>query len=77
MSEAVPSPVRVPIQIRWRDLDALGHVNNAVFISYFEYARLAYIRDLLGPDAAVDRQTMLPVDFSSSSPKLPASTVRR
>ncbi len=25
--------------------------------------RLAYIRELLGPDAALDRQTMLPVDF--------------
>lgn len=63
MSEPVPTPVRVPIQIRWRDLDALAHVNNAVFISYFEYARLSYIRELLGPDAAIDRQTMLPVDF--------------
>jgi acyl-CoA thioester hydrolase len=63
MSEPVPTPVRVPIQIRWRDLDALGHVNNAVFITYFEYARLAYIRELLGPDAEIDRQTMLPVDF--------------
>lgn len=63
MSEPVPTPVRVPIQIRWRDLDALGHVNNAVFITYFEFARLAYIRELLGPDAEIDRQTMLPVDF--------------
>jgi acyl-CoA thioester hydrolase len=63
MSEPVPTPVRVPIQIRWRDLDALGHVNNAVFITYFEFARLAYIRELLGPDAEIDRRTMLPVDF--------------
>lgn len=63
MSGPVPTPTRVPIQIRWRDLDALGHVNNAVFITYFEFARLAYIRDLLGPDAEIDRQTMLPVDF--------------
>ena len=63
MPEPVPAPVRVPIQIRWRDLDALGHVNNAVFITYFEYARLAYIRELLGSDAEIDRQTMLPVGF--------------
>lgn len=63
MSELVPTPVRVPVQVRWRDLDALGHVNNAVFISYFEHARLAYIRQLLGPEAPIDRQTMLPVDF--------------
>ena len=63
MTAPVPAPVRVPIQIRWRDLDALGHVNNAVFITYFEFARLAYIRELLGPDAEIDRQTTLPVDF--------------
>jgi len=63
MVEAVPTPVRVPVQIRWRDLDALGHVNNAVFITYFEHARLTYIRELLGPDARVDPQTLLPIDF--------------
>ncbi len=63
MVEVVPTPIRVRVQIRWRDLDALGHVNNAVFITYFEHARLAYIRELLGPDAPIDRQTMLPVDF--------------
>jgi acyl-CoA thioester hydrolase len=28
--------------VRFRDLDAIGHVNNAVFLTYFESARLAY-----------------------------------
>ena len=28
-----------PIQVRWRDLDAFGHVNNATFASYLEMAR--------------------------------------
>ena len=32
-----------PIQVRWKDLDALGHVNNAVFITYFELARGHYM----------------------------------
>ena len=31
-----------PIQVRFRDLDALGHVNNAVYLTYFEAARMAY-----------------------------------
>jgi acyl-CoA thioester hydrolase len=26
------------IEIRWRDLDAAGHVNNAVFLTYLEEA---------------------------------------
>ena len=29
----------IPIQIRWNDLDPLGHVNNAVYVTYFEIAR--------------------------------------
>jgi len=29
-------------QVRFRDLDSLGHVNNAVFLTYFESARIAY-----------------------------------
>ena len=33
---------RHPIEIRFVDTDALGHVNNAVYFSYFEAARAAY-----------------------------------
>ena len=36
------------IQIRFSDLDAFGHVNNAVFASYFEMARVNYFDDVLG-----------------------------
>ncbi len=31
-----------PIEVRFADLDAIGHVNNAVFLSYLESARIAY-----------------------------------
>jgi acyl-CoA thioester hydrolase len=31
-----------------RDLDAFGHVNNAVFLTYVENARVAYLRDVVG-----------------------------
>ena len=58
-----PVPVKIPIQIRWRDLDALGHVNNAVYLTFFELARLAYVRALLGADAPRDPRTLLPTDF--------------
>lgn len=27
------------VEIRWRDMDAFGHVNNAVFLTYLEEAR--------------------------------------
>ena len=29
----------VPYQVIFRDVDAYGHVNNAIFFSYFEWAR--------------------------------------
>lgn len=32
-------PMHVDVQTRWRDLDAFGHVNNAVFATYIETAR--------------------------------------
>src|SRR6266568_4865885 len=31
-----------PVEVRFRDLDALGHVNNAVYLTYFESARMAW-----------------------------------
>jgi acyl-CoA thioester hydrolase len=38
--------VRVPI--RWRDVDAYGHVNNAVFLTYLEEARDRLVGSLFG-----------------------------
>jgi acyl-CoA thioester hydrolase len=35
--------------VEFRDLDALGHLNNAVYLSYVESARLAYMQEVLGP----------------------------
>jgi len=31
------------LQVRFRDLDAYHHVNNAVYLTYFEEARIAFI----------------------------------
>jgi len=39
------------IEVRFRDLDALGHVNNAVYLTYFEIARLHYWKKLFGSEA--------------------------
>jgi acyl-CoA thioester hydrolase len=32
--------------VRFRDLDALGHVNNAVYLTYIESARFAFLHHL-------------------------------
>jgi acyl-CoA thioester hydrolase len=34
------------LRVRFRDLDALNHVNNAVFNTYFEEARVQFIEDI-------------------------------
>jgi acyl-CoA thioester hydrolase len=36
------------VEVRFRDCDPLGHVNNAVFATYFEVARFGYWREALG-----------------------------
>ena len=36
------------IKIRWRDLDAYGHVNNAVYLNYLEECRDAWAQSVLG-----------------------------
>ena len=33
---------KVEVRVRFRDLDAMNHVNNAVYLTYFEIARLAF-----------------------------------
>jgi acyl-CoA thioester hydrolase len=38
------------IEIRWRDMDAYGHVNNAVYLTYLEEARDEWLERALGPE---------------------------
>jgi acyl-CoA thioester hydrolase len=45
----VTAEVRIPI--RWRDVDAYGHVNNAVFLNYLEEARDRLVESLFGEHA--------------------------
>ena len=40
----------VDVPVRYRDLDTLGHVNNAVYATYLEQARAAYIDRVVGAD---------------------------
>ena len=40
-------------RVRFGDLDAMRHLNNVVFLRYFETARIAYLRELIpGHDPA-------------------------
>ena len=37
-----------PVQIRFNDIDILGHVNNAVYQHYYDYARVNYFKKIVG-----------------------------
>ena len=54
MTEAVPARADVShvvkMPVRWGDMDALGHVNNAVYFTYDESARIAYFEPLIRDD---------------------------
>lgn len=36
------------IPVRFRDVDAAGHVNNAVYATYLEQARVEYTEEVIG-----------------------------
>ena len=55
---AATSIARVPMCVRWGDLDAFNHVNNATFLVYAQEARLAW---LAGIDGVWFDETMMPV----------------
>jgi acyl-CoA thioester hydrolase len=44
MTSSVPAPLRVELPLRHRDMDALGHVNQAVYHELLEEVRAAFFR---------------------------------
>jgi acyl-CoA thioester hydrolase len=41
---------KTPIQLRFKDIDKMGHVNNANHLTYIELARVKYFEDVVGVD---------------------------
>lgn len=62
------SPMRLPV--RWRDLDPLGHVNSAVFLTYLDEGRVAWLTNVLGDgfDAAQYVVARIELDYRSEIP---------
>lgn len=64
MNPAVPAVVaRVPITVRWGDLDAFDHVNNAAFLVYAQEARIVWLSQL---GASLRDASMMPVVAAAS-----------
>ena len=63
------------LDVRFRDLDALGHVNHVVYLTYVEQVRTQYFAEVLGIDvpseltwviARVACEYLLPLAFGDS-----------
>jgi acyl-CoA thioester hydrolase len=62
--------------VAFRDLDGLGHVNNAVYLSYVESARLAYMQEVLGPLELEELGIVADVKISFRSPAALGETLK-
>lgn len=47
---------KFPIQIRFKDIDKMGHVNNANYLTYIETARVKYFEEVVGTDKKWSQQ---------------------
>jgi acyl-CoA thioester hydrolase len=47
MTQDTPKELfRMPLQLRWSDLDAFNHVNNARYLTYLEEARIRWFESI-------------------------------
>ena len=51
----VPEPLfpyrhNLPVQMRFNDVDMFGHVNNTVYLEFFDLAKLEYFRAVMGAE---------------------------
>ena len=44
-----------PIQLRFNDFDALGHVNNSVYFSFYDLGKTSYFNEVL-PDVSISKE---------------------
>jgi acyl-CoA thioester hydrolase len=54
--------------VEFRDLDGLGHVNNAVYGSYIESAKVDYFREVVGVTALADLGIVADLKVTFRSP---------
>ncbi len=43
------APTRIEIPVAWGDMDAFGHVNNTIYLRWFESGRIAFFEEVAVP----------------------------
>ena len=44
----------VPVEVRFNDIDGMGHVNNALFLTYLEHCRMRFFTEEAGSESERD-----------------------
>lgn len=55
-----------PVQLRFSDVDQLGHVNNSVYFSLYDLGKTAYMRDVLGERVDYRRTSMVVANLNAN-----------
>ena len=50
---------RIPLQIRFNDIDLFGHLNNAVYVQFFDMGKLAYFKQFM--KGGFEKEAAVPV----------------
>ena len=61
-------PVRRELPVQWGDMDAFAHVNNTVYLRWFETVRIAYFEELDVPRTPQDRGWLWLLDDRYAQP---------
>ncbi len=70
MSESrIPTPSfefrhRLPLQLRFNDVDVFGHVNNAMYFQYYDLGKINYFKAVMGPGFTMADVTLLIVNLN-------------
>ena len=48
-----------PVQVRYNDIDVVGHVNNAVYHEYFNLGRIYYFLTVFGSNAFAEQKVVI------------------
>ncbi|GAA0210680.1 acyl-CoA thioesterase [Halobaculum roseum] len=64
------------VPVRYRDLDPMSHVNNAVYATYFEEVRTAFFREEVGIDLADSQAALASLSIDFRAPIQGTGTVR-
>lgn len=51
-------PYETTLEVAFRDIDAMGHVNNAVFFAYFETVRIKYLGEIMEKSGSLGNELL-------------------